>query len=327
MANYEVVFDLGSQYISAGLKEDGYFVKVPSVVAVDNTDPHRIVGVGVAAINAGGGSASNCKLVYPILEGTVVDVVCAKALFNELFKRVLPSKAKIFSYVKVTCVVPCAIISSDKKTIESIFLSLGARVFNFLESPLADSLALFREFHAVKGLIVNIGYDCVDFSVVYYNNIVAGSTLFYSGKHLTQAIAEKIRSKYQVQLSFEQAELLKVNCASLYPNDMSTYTVSCVNLQTGASENINISSKELYDTVVEFVRKYCNVIRSLLASVNDTVCSVASEEGVFLCGGGALLQGLDSFMHTELALPVRVADDPANVSITGSLMYSEKPQQ
>lgn len=227
----------------------------------------------------------------------------------------------------MTCVVPCAIISSDKKTIESIFLSLGARVVNFLESPLADSLALFREFHAVKGLIVNIGYDCVDFSVVYYNNIVAGSTLFYSGKHLTQAIAEKIRSKYQVQLSFEQAELLKVNCASLYPNDMSTYTVSCVNLQTGASENINISSKELYDTVVEFVRKYCNVIRSLLASVNDTVCSVASEEGVFLCGGGALLQGLDSFMHTELALPVRVADDPANVSITGSLMYSEKPQQ
>lgn len=326
MANYEVVFDLGSQYTSAGLKDDGYFVKIPSVVAVDGNDPQHIVGVGMAAISAAQDGSNNCKLVYPILEGTVVDTSCAKALFAELLKRILPGKAKIFSYLKVTCVVPCAMVSSDKKNIESVFLSLGARVVNFIESPLADSLALFREFSAVKGMIVNIGYDCVDFSVVYHNNIVAGSTLYYSGKHLTQAIAEKIRAKYQVQLSFDQAELLKVNCASLYANDMSTYTVNCVNLQTGATESIVISSKELYDTIVEFVKKYCSVISSLFASVNDSVCSIASEEGVLLCGGGALLQGIDSFMHNELSLPVRVASDPANVTITGALMYSEKAQ-
>ena len=38
MANFELVFDLGSAYVSAALKKDGFTDKIPAVVAVGDND-------------------------------------------------------------------------------------------------------------------------------------------------------------------------------------------------------------------------------------------------------------------------------------------------
>ncbi|MCM1043739.1 MAG: rod shape-determining protein, partial [Corallococcus sp.] len=160
----------------------------------------------------------------------------------------------------------------------------------------------------------------------YGENIVAGCTLYDSGRHLTQAISERVRSKYLVQLDDEQAEQLKINCSSMYSNDISNFTATGINVQNGNTESINISSKELYDTIVEFFRNYCKIIESLVNSVSDQVSNTVRQEGVFLCGGGAQLSGLDSFLHAELNMPVRVSDDPENTTIRGGLLYLENKQ-
>ena len=51
MASYELVFDMGSSYISAGLKKDGFSDKIPSVVAYGGQDSNQIVAVGVEALH------------------------------------------------------------------------------------------------------------------------------------------------------------------------------------------------------------------------------------------------------------------------------------
>ena len=38
MKHYQLVFDLGSQYISAGLRQDGFFDKIPTIVAHGGAD-------------------------------------------------------------------------------------------------------------------------------------------------------------------------------------------------------------------------------------------------------------------------------------------------
>lgn len=315
MAKYTVVLDIGSQYVSAGYVSAGYIATIPSVVAMSGDN---IVSVGVEAL---GQLANGCKLIYPILEGTIVDVEASKALFVDVLHKVLPSKVKIFGSVHVVCCVPSAMISSDKKTIESVLLSIGICSVSFVESALACSVALFQEFHSNRGLIVNIGSDCADFGVVYGDNIVAGCTLYYGGKALTQAIIEKVRKKYLVQLSTNQAEQFKLKCASLYSNDSANITVSGVNVQTNHVESINISAKEMYDTVVDYVKKYTKVIASLVSCVPDQISQAIKQEGVMLCGGGANLVGLDHFVHQETNLPIRIAKDARNVSINGLLAY------
>lgn len=317
MANYELVFDLGSAYISAALKKDGFMDKIPAVVAVGG-DSH-IVAVGVEALRLANTINNGVKITRPILEGAIIDAEGAKALISALLNRLIHYKMSAFSRYNVTCAVPCGMISSDKNTIESAFLSLGAKQVIFVEAPIADSVYLFNEFRTRQGVVVDIGYDCADLAIVSANTITAGCTLYYSGKNLTEAIVERIRSKYMIQLTYDAAEYLKLNCASLYPNDSTVVSVSGANTQTGMIEHVNISSKELYDTVVEFTRKYVKIIQSLVDSVKGDMATLVRSSGVMLCGGGAKLAGLDMFLQSELGLPVYVASFPEDVTIKGLL--------
>ncbi|MBQ2805058.1 MAG: rod shape-determining protein [Clostridia bacterium] len=316
MANYEILFDLGSKYISSALKKDGFFDKIPSAVVLGGADGKQVVAVGVDAINykERGGSA---KVSHPILEGAVIDVEGAKVLISTMLDRLVSYKANIFSRFTVKCALPCGMISSDKKIIEGIFLSLGARSVTFVEAPIACSAKLFADFRTRQGIVVDIGQDTTDLAIVTTEGIAAGCSLFHAGKQLTEDIAERVKNKYMVQLAFDQAERLKTTCASLYPNDTSTCSTVGQNQHTGVAESVTISSKELYDTVVEHVKKYVDVVRGLLASVPETLASAVKRDGVMLCGGGAKLSGLDLYLQSQLSIPVRVADQPQDVCING----------
>lgn len=323
MANYDLIFDLGSQYISAALKKDGFSDKIPTAVAYGGQDGQQIIAVGVEAVNLYN-AQTGIKLSRPIFEGAVIDVEGVKALICALLDRLVNRKLTAFSRYCVYCIVPCGMISSDKKAIEGIFLGLGARSVAFNEAPLADSLQLFEEFRARQGVVVDIGYDCADFAVVAENRIVSGCTLYYAGKLLTEAIAERVKNKYSIKLSFDQAEYLKIHCASLYPNDTTVASVTGQNIEHGIKETVNISSRELYDTIVEFVKRYVTVIRTIISSAPDQIAPMLKTDGVMLCGGGARLAGLDLFLHTELGIPVRVAFQPEDVSIAGMMKLNKQ---
>lgn len=322
MANYKLVFDLGSQYVSAALKDDGFIDKIPSVVAYGGQDSKQIVAVGLEALNMAKTNAV-VKISRPILEGAAIDQEGVKALISALLERLLSKRVNFFNRFLATCVVPCGMISGDKKNIESIFLGLGARSVTFVETPIADSVKMFSEFRTRCGVIMDLGYECADIAVVYDDEIVTGCTLYYAGKALTEAISRRVSTKYMSQVAFEQAEYLKLNCASLYTNDTGFAAIKCKNVQSGSDERLEVTSKELYDTVVEFVTQYVKVIESLLASIPQDLIAGVKSEGVLLCGGGAKLQGLDLFLQNELGIPVRIATRADYVSIEGGLIWTK----
>ena len=320
MANYEIVFDLGSQYTSAGLKKDGFVDKIPTVVAYGGQDAKEIVAVGLEALELAK-TNTTLRISHPILEGAAIDPDGVKALVSALLDRLISKRVNVFNRFLATCVVPCGMISGDKKTIESVFLGLGARKVEFVETPIADSAKLFSEFRTRQGVVMDLGYECADLAVVYGNGIVAGGTLYHAGKQLTEAISQRLSAKYMAQVPYDQAEYLKLNCASLYSNDATVVAIACKNMHNGTTESLNVTSKELFDTVVEFVSQYVKIIESLLSSVPQDLQSAIKSEGVMICGGGAKLMGLDLFLQNELGIPVRIANRPEYVSIEGALQW------
>ena len=92
MKNYQLVFDLGSQYIAAGLKQDGFFDKIPTLVAHGGADGKEIVAVGMEALRIHNTSAGATKLSRPILEGAIIDVDGVKALVKKLLSHVVNSR-------------------------------------------------------------------------------------------------------------------------------------------------------------------------------------------------------------------------------------------
>ncbi len=319
MKNYQLVFDLGSQYIAAGIKQDGFFDKIPTVIALGGADGKEIVAVGMDALRMYNVNSGTIKLARPILEGAVIDTDGVKALIKKLLTHIVNSRVANLSKYSILCAVPCGMISSDKKNIESLFLELGAKQVSFLETPLANSLQLFGEFRCRQGVIVDIGCDCVDIAVVVADTILSGCTLYHGSKAITEEIAKRVRAKYMVQLSFEQAERLKLDCASLFPNDTTVVSVVGQNVEQGTVETIAVSSREIYDILVDFVKKYVQIIQSLVVGLKDDVRPLVKNSGVMLCGGGAKIPGIDVQMQTQLGMPVLIANQPENVTINGLL--------
>ena len=319
MANYDLIFDLGANYITAALKKDGFVDKIPSVVAYGGQDSKEIVAVGLDAFEEYNRQHGAVKLGRPILEGAVIDVEGVTALVKELLTRLIGGKLTAFNRYNVYCISPCVMSSTDKKTVECIFLGLGARQVFFVENPVAISYQLFGEFSTRQGIVADLGCDCADIAIVYSNAIVSGCTLYYAGRQLTEAIIERIASKYMVHLSFEQAEYLKVNCVSMFPNDATAVVVSGQNVRHGGTENISVSAKELYDTVVDFAKKYVTVIQGLVAGVPQKLQSLVKRTGVMLCGGTAKIAGLDAYLQRELGFPVKISARCDDAAVEGML--------
>ncbi len=320
MAKHSIILEIGSSFSAITTKNSSFYIKEPSVVAVDTIDK-QTKAVGNNALKMRLSKMADVQLVFPILEGTVVDAERAKDLFKHLISKILPQQAQIFPDATVLCVTPCCLNTSDKRTIENILLSLSIKSVSFIETSIADRAELFKQFHTNRGIIVNVGSDCTDISAIHGKNIVCGCTLYHSGKQLTEAIIQKIREKYILQLSFAEAEKLKIKCASLYSNDTSTCTVLGCNVETGETERITISSRELFDTVTSFCNEYVTVLKSILASLPPEHEVQIKKEGIMLCGGGAQLQGLESFLINALNVPVRLADNCKNVTIEGARQF------
>lgn len=319
MKNYQLVFDLGSQYIAAGLKQDGFFDKIPTIIALGGADGKEIVAVGMDALRLYNTSNGTIKLARPILEGAIIDADGVKALIKKLLTHIVNTRVANLSKYSILCAVPCGMISSDKKNIESLFLELGAKQVSFLETPLADSLQLFGEFRCRQGVVVDIGSDCVDIAVVVADTILSGCTLYHGGKAITEEIAKRIRAKYMVQLSFDQAERLKLECGSLFANDTTVVSVVGQNVEQGTVETISVSSREIYDILCDFVKKYVQIIQSLVVGLKEDVRPLVRNSGIMLCGGGAKTHGIDVQMQTQLGMPVYIANQPENVTINGLL--------
>ncbi len=317
MAKHLVAIDIGSTYISGALVSDGCVITIPSVVAV-SADGRQLHDVGLSALRLAQVDNS-VVLTNPILEGAICDTSLAKHLLTQLLDRVVPNKS--LAQISVVCSLPCAMISTDKHDIEVLLLSLGVRDVSFVEAPLCVATEAFSQFKTNRGIMVDIGSDCTDLAIVVGDSIVNGCTLYHAGKALTQMLSARIENKYLVSLELEQVEKLQHGIVSLYPNDNANATISGINKQTGTIDSINISSKEMYDAVTDYVRAFCTVVDSLLVSCPDQVAHAVRQEGVMLCGGGASLVGIDYFMHNECNLPVRVIKDNRMATINGLVKY------
>ena len=66
-----------------------------------------------------------------------------------------------------------------------------------------------------------------------------------------------------------------------------------------------------------------DAIKSTLDGLSPELASDLVDSGMLLCGGGALLRGLDRFVAEQTGLPARVASDPLGAVAKGTLICLE----
>ena len=227
MAKYELIADIGTDFVNMSLKNADFVLREPALVLADARNESDFLSAGLAAKRAA--DSENSKLVYPFAEGCVADKKAADFFLRKAMEKLLPSTA-FPPRVDVCCLVPVGSGNGEKKVLEEIFNNIGVKSVRFKESVLAAAAACFKEFDKRAGIVVDIGSSVTDLAAVREDKIVAGCSFYIGGAYYTQQISDYVLKKYGLQITFAEAEKLKLKCAGLYPNDVSFGTVAGLNI-------------------------------------------------------------------------------------------------
>lgn len=188
MAKYELIADIGTDFVNMSLKNADFVLREPALVLADARNESDFLSAGLAAKRAA--DSENSKLVYPFAEGCVADkkppIFSAEGNGKaSAVHGVSPQSGRLLSCA-------CRLGQRRKKVLEEIFNNIGVKSVRFKESVLAAAAACFKEFDKRAGIVVDIGSSVTDLAAVREDKIVAGCSFYIGGAYYTQQISDYV---------------------------------------------------------------------------------------------------------------------------------------
>ena len=141
---------------------------------------------------------------------------------------------------------------------------------------------------------------------------------------MDEAIISYVRKKYNLLIGERTAENLKIQLGTAFETeDNPKLEIRGRNLVDGLPKNVLISSAEVRDAISDVVNNIVDAIKNTLEKTPPELASDIIENGIVLTGGGALLKGLDKLITADTGIAVRVADNPLDCVVEGTLKRIE----
>lgn len=312
----DVGIDLGTASILVYIKGKGIVLKEPSVVAIDNYT-NKFLAVGEEARNMLGRTPGNIVAIRPLKDGVISDYSITERMLKYFINKAL---GKMLFRPRIIICVPSGITEVEKRAVMEASNEAGARKTYLIEEPIAAAIGAGLDITLPDGnMIVDIGGGTSDVAVISLGGIVVSKSIKTAGDEMDEAITRFIRKKYNMMIGERSAEKLKVEIGCAYPfEEEKTMEIKGRNLLTGLPLNVTVSSKDMLEALYEPVNEIIEAIHEVLEKTPPELSSDVSNAGMYLTGGGALLNGLDKLIEERTGITTRVAENAVECVAIGT---------
>lgn len=321
-----LAIDLGSSVTRVAVEGRGVIAEIPSVVAVrTDEDGTRIVAVGDAARQMQGRTPGHISAARPVRAGVIVEYRLAEALLREAISQALGSRP-VFRPTAIFCVPP-DLDETKRRAIHDAARGAGLREVHLVGRPIA--LALGAELPVddpVGSIVVDIGGDTTTIGVVALGGTLASATEQIGGSTLDAALVKWIRTQRRLEIGLRAAEQLKVTLGVRKHAGNDGMRVRGRDLTTRLPREIILKPLDVAEALSEPLDRVAEAIRQVLSRTPAEVCADILERGVVLCGGSALLPGIEEALRERLGLPLLRADDPSRCGVLGAWRLLPDPE-
>ena len=145
-------------------------------------------------------------------------------------------------------------------------------------------------------MVVDIGGGTTDIAVISLGGSVVNTSLKVAGDKFDEAIIKYIKKKHNVMIGERTAEDLKINIGCVYPKIQdSEMDIRGRDLITGLPKTITIYSSEMLELAADI-----------------------SDKGIYMTGGGCLVDGLDKLLQEKTGINVMIAQDTVSCVALGT---------
>ena len=88
--------------------------------------------------------------------------------------------------------------------------------------------------------------------------------------------------------------------------------------KTGLPDSVTINSVQVREALAKPIEQIVASVKSTLELTEPELAADLVERGINLCGGGALLRGIDKRIHQAIDIPVTIAEDPLTAVARGT---------
>lgn len=317
----ELGIDLGTNNTRAA-EGNQVLLEEPTVAAIIISE-QKMVSWGKEAQDMLGRVPDSIEVTRPLRNGVIADYEVAEYILRDMLRKL--SGPLQFFRPQVMITVPNGITSVERRAVHEAALQAGSRDVALIQQPLAAAIGIDLPIGTPSGnLILCLGGGTTQVAVIAMYGIVAGETLRAGGTSLDEAIVAYVRKKYGLIIGQQTAEQIKIKIGAAVPQEEEqSVEIQGQDQVTGLPRPITLTTGEIIDALEEPLNAIVETARHVLEKTPPELVSDIIDRGIALCGGGALLRGIDRLFTKELGVPAYLVDNPTTCIVLGAARASK----
>ena len=295
--------DLGSSLVKIYSQSRDTIIAEKNMIAIRNRD--QVLAVGNDAYEIFEKNPSNVSVISPVLGGKIADID-----HTEMVLKALLEKADVQALLgcSLYLAIPSDLSEIDKRAYYTIGNSNRKNKIYMVNKTIADAVALGIPITHTKGsMIVNIGAQSTEISVIEGGRVVLSKIVELGGKQLNEAIVNEVRKQYNLHIGNRTARRLKFSLAYLKEDIREARKVVGIDSLSGLPREGIIPSDMIYATILPVIQRICEEIQFFLERTPPQMLHNITDQGIFLAGGTTRIPDIDWFISQATWQRVRLS--------------------
>lgn len=308
MATNVFGIDLGTSNIKIYNHHTDSILNEKNMIAIEGRN--RVYAIGDSAYEMYEKAPDNINTCYPISNGVIADIENMQILFKGMLER---SGGRFLRNSKYIIAVPNDITEVEKRAFYDLvrLANVREKKIMFVEKPLADAVGLGLDVNSAKGImIVDIGGDTTEISVLSLGGIVLSKLIQIGGNQIDETVLLAIKKQYGLLIGKKTAEFIKKELMSNEDGELKTVRVFGRDIVTGLPMEKEIYSDMVQEAISELLYSIVDAAKMILERTPPELSSDIIENGIYLTGGSSNILELARIMARETELDANICKKP-----------------
>jgi rod shape-determining protein MreB len=290
------------------------------VAVTERNGERQVIAVGHEAKTMVGRTSNKIETIQPLRDGVIADFGAAEEMIKHFIRRV--RKRRPFASSRIMICVPASATSVERRAVHEAGLAAGAKRVYLIEEPVAAAIGADLPISEARGsMIVDIGGGTTDIAVLSLGSVIYSHSIRTAGNAMDEAIVNYVRFKHHVLIGASNAETIKRQAGSAVTKANGSHVsvqIKGRDLQRGFPTEIALEPHEIAEALTLPIQQIVGGIRQGLADVPPELTADICDAGIYLTGGGALLESLDVRLMQETGVRFKIAEDPLRCVMRGT---------
>ncbi len=299
--------DLGTNNIKIYSMADDNIMVQKNMIAIQNKK--TLFAYGDSAYEMYEKAPENIKVSFPLMNGVISDLNNMETLIRYFIADLQDGALKPADFV---IAVPSDITDVEKRSFYDLLKEANVKAKRILvaDKAVLDGLGMGLDIKSSQGvMIVDIGYETTEISVLSLGGIVISKLLKIGGAKFDEIIKQTVRKEYNLLIGNKTAEIIKNSQIELEAEEKGALVYGrdiVLGLPVEREIPTDLVDRCLKDSFATIIDN----IKMILERTPPELAADIYRNGIYLTGGASQVNHLVERVANGTNLKVNITDDP-----------------